>query len=154
MRKSVAPNKQSTTSIFTKRQPARGFGLESSHVMPKAAPEQQAVKYKKPSGFDFNRISMRPQAKLTVNKPGDAYEQEADRVAQQVVQKMSESENQQPVEQQQELKQGQQQEKQIQTKSLADSITPVAQRQQEPEESQEQEKEEEENPLEVLQEIV
>mgnify|MGYP001794883876 CR=1 FL=1 len=142
MRKSVAPNKQSTTSIFTKRRPARGFGLESSHVMPKAAPEQQAVQSKKPRGFDFNRISMRPQAKLTVNKPGDAYEQEADRVAQQVVQKMSESENQQPVEQQQELKQGQQQEKQIQTKSLADSITPVAQRQQEPEESQEQEKEE------------
>ncbi|MEM7717493.1 MAG: hypothetical protein AAF349_28785, partial [Cyanobacteria bacterium P01_A01_bin.68] len=88
MRKSVAPEKQSTTSIFTKRQPARGFGLESSHVMPKEAPEQQVVKNKKSSGFDLNRISMRPQAKLTVNKPGDAYEQEADNVAQQVVQRM------------------------------------------------------------------
>ena len=140
MRKSVAPEKQSTTSIFTKRQPARGFGLESSHVTSKAAPEQQVVQSKKSRGFDLNRISMRPQAKLTVNKPGDAYEQEADNVAQQVVQRMNNPQEQQTEDHQQQPKQSQQQEKQIQTKSLADSITPVVQRQQE---SQQQAQEEE-----------
>ena len=112
MRKSVATDKKTTTSIFTKRQPARGFGLksESSHVMPKAAPEQQAVKGKKSAGFDFNRISMRPQAKLTVNQPGDAYEQEADKVAQQVVQRMNKSEDQQTVQRQEKPKQAQEEE--------------------------------------------
>jgi len=143
MRKTLTRDKQANTSIFTKRQPARGFGLESSHVTSKAAPEQQVVQSKKSRGFDLNRISMRPQAKLTVNKPGDAYEQEADNVAQQVVQRMNNPQEQQTEEHQQQPKQNQHQEKQIQTKSLADSITPVVQRQQISEETQEEEKEQE-----------
>lgn len=42
-----------------------------------------------PAGHDFAQISVgapSPQAKLAVNTPGDAYEQEADRVAEQVTQ--------------------------------------------------------------------
>ena len=118
MKKLVTSSKQANTSIFTKRQPARGFGLESSHVMPKAAPEQQTVQTKKPRGFDFNRISMRPQAKLTVNQPGDAYEQEADKVAQQVVQRMNKPQEQQKVQRQEKPKQEEEEEEEkVQAKS-------------------------------------
>lgn len=35
-----------------------------------------------PAGHDFSRVPL--QAKLTVNQPGDRYEQEADRVAEEV----------------------------------------------------------------------
>jgi Domain of unknown function (DUF4157) len=37
------------------------------------------------SSHDLSRISFRPQAKLSVSQPGDAYEQEADKVAQEVM---------------------------------------------------------------------
>lgn len=37
------------------------------------------------SGHELSRISLRPQAKLKVSQPGDAYEQEADAVAQKVI---------------------------------------------------------------------
>ncbi|MEM7580009.1 MAG: hypothetical protein AAF316_09165 [Cyanobacteria bacterium P01_A01_bin.80] len=83
--------------------------------MAKAANRQQSVKNNKAPGYDLSQVSMRPQAKLTVNQPGDAYEQEADEVAQQVVQR------------QQKSQQGEEEEK-LQTKSLANGITPVIQR--------------------------
>lgn len=38
-----------------------------------------------PQSHDISRISLRPQAKLTVGQPGDIYEQEADNVAEQVM---------------------------------------------------------------------
>ncbi|BAZ16698.1 hypothetical protein NIES4071_85760 [Calothrix sp. NIES-4071] len=101
MRERVGQGKKAATnsfSISTLRQPTRGFGLDSPHVMPKVTTEQQAVQ--KPSSYDFNRISMRPQAQLTVNKPGDVYEQEADRVAQQVMQRMSNPTGQQKLQRQ------------------------------------------------------
>lgn len=78
----------------------------------------------KPLGHDISRISLRrPQTKLTVNEPGDIYEQEADSVAQLVMQRMSE-----PVQsiQREALSE---EEDQLQMKSLADSITPLVQRQ-------------------------
>ncbi len=78
----------------------------------------------KPLGHDISRISLRrPQTKLTVNQPGDIYEQEADSVAQLVMQRMSE-----PVQsiQREALPE---EEDQLQMKSLADSITPLVQRQ-------------------------
>ncbi len=37
------------------------------------------------SSHDLSRIAPRYQAKLSISKPGDAYEQEADKVAQQVM---------------------------------------------------------------------
>ena len=84
--------------------------------MAKTANRQQAVNNNKAPSYDLSQVSMRPQAKLTVNQPGDAYEQEADKVAQQVVQR------------QQKSQQGEEEEEKLQTKSLANGITPVIQR--------------------------
>ena len=66
------------------------------------------------------------QAKLVVGQPGDKYEQEADRVAEQVM-RMSESQMQRQVEEEEE---------QIQTKPLADKFTPLVQRRVEEEEEE------------------
>lgn len=80
----------------------------------------------KPLGHDISRISLRrPQTKLTVNQPGDIYEQEADSVAQLVMQRMSEPVSRQSI-QREALPE---EEDQLQMKSLADSITPLVQRQ-------------------------
>jgi predicted metal-dependent hydrolase len=73
------------------------------------------------------------QAKLKVGQPGDVYEQEADRVAEQVM-RMSEPEVN-PEEEGEEL---------IQTKPVAGQITPLVQRQLEFEEEGERKEEEEE----------
>ncbi|MCC5624659.1 DUF4157 domain-containing protein [Nostoc sp. CHAB 5715] len=56
-------------------QETRGFGWRSS-VQPQIVTEQ---------GHDISRISLRPQAKLTVSHPEDQYEQEAEQVANQVM---------------------------------------------------------------------
>ncbi|WP_375471622.1 DUF4157 domain-containing protein [uncultured Nostoc sp.] len=78
----------------------------------------------KPLVHDISRISLRrPQTKLTVNQPGDIYEQEADSVAQLVMQRMSE-----PVQSIQ-REASPEEEDQLQMKSLAGSITPLVQRQ-------------------------
>lgn len=77
------------------------------------------------------------QTKLKIGQPGDKYEQEADRVAEQVMQ-MPE-----PRLQRQSVPEEEEEEEPLQTKPLADQITPLIQRQSEPEE----EKEEEEEPL-------
>jgi hypothetical protein len=68
------------------------------------------------------------QAKLKIGQPNDIYEQEADRVAEQVM-RMPEPEVN-PEEEGEEL---------IQTKPLAEQITPLVQRQVEPEEEEEEE---------------
>src|SRR4051794_12732175 len=50
-----------------------------------------------PFGYEFNRIAIHPntprsvQSKLTINEPGDQYEEEADRVAEQVMRMQSPS---------------------------------------------------------------
>jgi hypothetical protein len=69
------------------------------------------------------------QTKLTVNEPGDVYEQEADRVADQVMRMPD------PVLQRQNIPE-EEEEKTIQTKPLADSITPLVQRQVDEEEEE------------------
>lgn len=63
------------------------------------------------------------QAKLTINEPGDIYEQEADRVADQVMRMPD------PILQKQDKPEDEEEEKIIQTKPLADNITPLVQRQ-------------------------
>jgi len=92
-------------------------------------------------GHDFSRArvhSTRPgmiQAKLTINKPGDIYEQEADRVAEQVM-RMEEPRVQRQVEPEEEEEE---EEKTLQAKPLTGQITPLVhvQRQEEPEEEEE-----------------
>lgn len=77
----------------------------------------------------------RPQAKLTVGQPGDFYEQEADRVAQQVI-SMPDSATQQPIQ-----REAMTEEEELQMKPLADSITPLVQREALPEDEEEDEEE-------------
>lgn len=116
--------------------PTRGFGLTNNNVIQKAtdvSKEQQEVQsadegsleqltiQEKPLGHDISRISFRrPQAKLTVGEPGDQYEQEADWMANRV---MSMSDNAPQVQRLEE------DENPVQMSSLAQSITPVVQRQ-------------------------
>jgi hypothetical protein len=76
---------------------------------------------------------LRLQAKLTIGQPGDKYEQEADRVADEVMRM--------PEPRVQRLPEEEEEEDLIQTKPLADQITPLVQRQVRPE------KEEEEEPI-------
>ena len=88
-------------------------------------------------GHDFSRVSVhstRPgliQTKLKINKPGDIYEQEADRVADAVMQ-MPESGVQRQEEPEEE-------EEMLQAKPLAIEITQFVQRQVEPEDKEEDE---------------
>lgn len=77
------------------------------------------------------------QAKLTIGQPGDKYEQEADRGAEQVMCMPEPQVQRQPEEKEEE---------ELQTKPLAEQITPLVQRQTEPEE-EEKEKEEEDKEL-------
>jgi hypothetical protein len=72
------------------------------------------------------------QAKLTVGAPNDVYEQEADRVAEQVM-STPDSAIQQPI-QREEMPE---EEKELQTKPLAATITPLVQREVMPEEEEE-----------------
>ena len=80
------------------------------------------------------------QAKLKVGQPGDIYEQEADRVADDVM-RMPELQVQRWSEEEEKKKE----EKTLQTKTIADQITPMVQRQIEKEE--EKKKEEEKVPV-------
>jgi hypothetical protein len=74
------------------------------------------------------------QAKLTVNQPGDSYEQEADRVADQVM-RMPDRLTQQPIQ-----RETAPADDELQTKPLAASITPLIQREAMPEEEEVQTK--------------
>ncbi len=69
------------------------------------------------------------QAKLKIGAPNDVYEQEADRVADQVMRMPAPKEQRQPEEEEEEV---------IQTKPLAGQITPLVQRQKMPEEEDEE----------------
>ncbi|MBD2530316.1 DUF4157 domain-containing protein [Nostoc flagelliforme FACHB-838] len=129
----VGQHKKGITASFsipTLKQPTRGFGLESSGASSQATTD---VQLKKPLGHDISRMSLRPQTKLTVNQPGDVYEQEADKVAQQVMQRMSEpAGNQQSIQREELLEE----EEELQMKSLAGSSISL-QREELPEEEEE-----------------
>jgi hypothetical protein len=70
------------------------------------------------------------QAKLTIGQPGDKYEQEADRVAEQVMRMPEPQVQRQPEEEEEE--------ELIQTKPLAEQVTPLVQRQIEEEKEEEE----------------
>ncbi|WP_196513234.1 eCIS core domain-containing protein [Nostoc sp. NZL] len=125
MRERIVQPKKATTASFsipTLKQPTRGFGLDSSVASSQAANEVRSRNL--PLGHDISQISLRPQTKLTVNQPGDVYEQEADRVAGQVMQTISEPVNKQSV-QREELPE----EEELQMKSLAASPKAVTEAQ-------------------------
>jgi len=89
-------------------------------------------------GHDFNRVSVhstRPgmiQTKLEINKPGDPYEQEADRVADAVMRMPPKPGVQREVEPEEEER--------LQAKPLASQITPLVQRKPDPVEEEDEEK--------------
>ncbi|MEH1776144.1 MAG: DUF4157 domain-containing protein [Nostoc sp.] len=133
MRERIGQPKKATTASFSipaLKQPIPGFGLESSGASSPAANEVRSRNL--PLMHDISRISLRPQTKLTVNQPGDVYEQEADKVAQQVMQTMSEPVSKQSV-QRESLPE---EEEELQMKSLADANTSL-QREALPEEEEE-----------------
>ncbi|MDF5712200.1 MAG: DUF4157 domain-containing protein [Nostoc sp. S4] len=129
MKERIIQPKKITTDSFSipaLRQPTRGFGSQSSGASPQAA-------LSKPVVHDISRIPLRrPQTKLTVNQPGDIYEQEADTVAQQVMGKLAQPGNSSSMERQQ------MPEEELQMKPLASSITPLVQLQEIPEEEEEE----------------
>ncbi|BAY40197.1 hypothetical protein NIES2111_45800 [Nostoc sp. NIES-2111] len=115
MRERIHQGKKTTSSvsIATLKQPIRGFGLESVNASPPAVTGVQC--FNKPAGHDISRIALHnPQAKLTISQPGDFYEQQADSVAQQVLQRMAQSTNRQSIQRQQ----APEEEEQLQMKPL------------------------------------
>ncbi|MEH2427119.1 MAG: DUF4157 domain-containing protein [Nostoc sp.] len=132
MREHVSRQKKTTTgfSIPSLKHPTRGFGLESSAISRQAVPEIQPLR--KPVTHDISRIPLRTQAKLSISQPGDIYEQEADSVAQQVMQRMA-----QPVNRQSIQREAFPESEGLQMKPLANSITPLVQRQEVPEDEEE-----------------
>ncbi len=130
MKERIIQPKKATTNSFSipaLRQPTRGFGSQSSDTSSQPA-------LNKPLVHDISRIPLRrPQAKLTVNQPGDIYEQQADTVAQQVVGRLEQLGNRSSIQRQQVP-----QEEQLQMKPLANSITPLVQREEIPEEEEEE----------------
>ncbi|MGJ5631415.1 eCIS core domain-containing protein [Nostoc sp. CALU 1950] len=97
MREHVSRQKKTTTgfSIPSLKNPTPGFGLESSAISRQAVPKIQPLD--KPLTHDISCIPLRSQAKLSISQPGDIYEQEADSVAQQVMQRMAQPVNSQSI---------------------------------------------------------
>jgi hypothetical protein len=131
MREQVSQSKKATTSfsIPTLKQPTRGFGLESLDTAPQATTEVESVN--PILTHDIRRISLRPQAKLSISQPGDFYEQQADSVAQQVMRRMAQPVNRQSVQRQQAPDP-----EDLQMKSVDNFHTSWLQRQQAPEEEE------------------
>jgi len=98
MRERVAKPKKASTSSFSipkLRQPTRGFGLNSSGILPQITAELPSLN--KPLGHDISRISLHRQTQITANQPKDVEEQEAQTLASQVIQEINEPENHQTV---------------------------------------------------------
>ncbi|MDY6896516.1 MAG: hypothetical protein SWZ49_00335, partial [Cyanobacteriota bacterium] len=132
MRKSIADKRKkshpNTVSIPSLKQPVRGFGLESSSSSSESTSNVQLRRQL--VNYDMSKVSFRPQAKLTINQPGDAYEQEADKVAREVVGTINQSKNQENI-QREELPE---EEENLQMKPLD---TNILQREELPEEEEE-----------------
>ncbi|MEH2141732.1 eCIS core domain-containing protein [Nostoc sp.] len=133
MREHVSQSKKATTASFSipsLKHRIPGFGLDSSQASPQAVPLVQPLH--KPLTHDISRIPLRnPQAKLSISQPGDKYEQEADSVAQQVMQRIAQPINRQSI-QRVALPEGEE----LQMKPMANSIRPL-QRQEMPEDEEE-----------------
>ncbi|WP_341528600.1 DUF4157 domain-containing protein [Nostoc sp. UHCC 0302] len=99
MRERIGQAKKASTgssSIPSLKQSTRGFGLNSSSDSPQTTTEVQAQN--KPPTHDISRIPvLRPQAKLSISQPGDKFEEEADSVARQVMQRIAQPVNPQSI---------------------------------------------------------
>ncbi|MEH2403435.1 hypothetical protein [Nostoc sp.] len=99
MREHVSKSKKATSASFSipsLKHRIPGFGSDSSQASPQAVPLVQPLH--KPLTHDISRIPLRnPQAKLSISQPGDKYEQEADSVAQQVMQRIAQPVNRQSI---------------------------------------------------------
>ena len=102
--------------------------LSGMHTSAQRAPALLALQQTHGNRY-VQRVVSGIQAKLVVGQPGDKYEQEADRVADEVM-RMREPGVQRQVEEEEE-------EEILQTKPLVDQITPLVQRQVEEEEEEE-----------------
>ncbi|MEH2463359.1 eCIS core domain-containing protein [Nostoc sp.] len=133
MREHVSKSKKATSASFSipsLKHRIPGFGSDYSQASPQAVPLVQPLH--KPLTHDISRIPLRnPQAKLSISQPGDKYEQEADSVAQQVMQRIA-----QPVNRQSIQPEALPEESELQMKPLANSIRPL-QRQEMPESEEE-----------------
>ncbi len=109
---------------------SRPFPTPEAQRSPAATPDHEPLPRRNP---DYNRM-FGVQPKLTVGAPNDVYEQEADRVADQVM-SMPDTAVQQPVQ-----RETAPEEEEVQTKPLAASITPLVQREAMPEEEEVQTK--------------
>lgn len=142
MREQVSQGKKATTSVSipTLKQPTRGFGLESSNIAPQATPEVETVEtVNEPLTHDISKISLLPQAKLSISQPGDFYEQQADSIAQQVMRRMAQPVNRHSIQRQEISEEKEDTEKEdtnLQMKPLVNFVTPLVQRQQMPEEEE------------------
>lgn len=142
MREQVGQSKKATTSVSipTLKQPTRGFGLESSNIAPQATQEVETVEtVNEPLTHDISKISLRPQAKLSISQPGDFYEQQADSIAQQVMRRMAQPVNRDSIQRQEISEEKEDTEKEdtdLQMKPLVNFVTPLVQRQQMPEEEE------------------
>ncbi len=109
-------NHNQPVSIPALKQNIRGFGSQT-HL--DAHPEITNVQLsRKPLTYDMSQVSFRPQAKLTINQPGDAYEQEADKVAQQVVGMIQQPANQQNIQREEMLEEEEESEGNLRMKPL------------------------------------
>ncbi|MBW4616354.1 MAG: DUF4157 domain-containing protein [Desmonostoc vinosum HA7617-LM4] len=120
-----------SSSIPSLRQPTRGFGSGTSQSAPQAHTEGQIQA--KPLSHDISRISLLPQTKiqtkLTVNQPGDIFEQEADNFADNLNQSTSIQQEQLPANSNTpEVQREELDEEEMQMKPLANSDTPEVQR--------------------------
>jgi hypothetical protein len=125
------------TGWFQSRPFAEPADSEAISTQQQETPDLQTQRDKAARfGHDFGQVrvgntSSVIQPKLTVGAPGDKYEQEADKVAAQVM-GMAEPTNQQPVQREMALEE----EQELQMKPLASMITPLVQRQEVPEEEE------------------
>jgi hypothetical protein len=140
MKEQVSQGQKSHTavSIPTLKQPTRGFGLPSPEIAPQVNTETTEVEpINQPLTHDISKISLRPQAKLSISQPGDFYEQQADSIAQQVMRRMAQPTNRHSL-QRQEISE-EKEDTDLQMKPLVNFVTPLVQRQQAPEEEDKQE---------------
>ena len=121
----------------------RPFPEQNTHIQSKSDDKDEQAYQRRPPSNAMSRLdssldlprAMKPiQTKLTVGAPGDQYEQEADRVADKVM-SMPDAAIQQSV-----WREAAPEEEELQTKPIADSITPLVQREEMPEEEEVQTK--------------
>jgi len=117
MKTFAVKERRSAPAVRSRSQPSR-FGYHGPEVKAQQARIGRILR------------STGAQAKLTIGQPGDRYEQEADRVADQVMAMSAPNLQRQP--------ENEEEEETLRTKPLADQITPLVQRQEEPPEEEEE----------------